>query len=40
MQNYGKPTESRIREYAEELAQYLNARYLQEYESGYKQEGR
>ena len=35
-QYYGSPTESRIREFAEELAQYLNAGYLQEYEFGYK----
>lgn len=35
-QYYGSPSESRIREYAEELAQYLNAGYLKEYEFGYK----
>lgn len=35
-QYYGKPTEERIREYAEELAQYLNAGYIEEYEFGYK----
>ena len=39
-QYYGRPTETRIREYAEELAQYLNAGYLQEYEFGYKKDGR
>ena len=39
-QYYGNPTETRIREYAEELAQYLNAGYLQEYEFGYKKEGK
>ena len=39
-QYYGKPTEARIREYAEELAQYLNAGYLQEYEFGYKKDGK
>jgi hypothetical protein len=38
-QYYGKPAETRIREYAEELAQYLNAGYLQEYEFGYKKDG-
>lgn len=39
-QYYGNPTETRIREYAEELAQYLNAGYLQEYEFGYKRDGK
>jgi hypothetical protein len=39
-QYYGNPTESRIREFAEELAQYLNARYLQEYEFGFKKDGK
>jgi hypothetical protein len=39
-QYYGKPTETRIREYAEELTQFLNAGYLQEYEFGYKKEGK
>ena len=39
-QYYGKPSEARIREYAEELAQYLNAGYLQEYEFGYKKDGK
>jgi Bacterial HORMA domain family 1 len=38
-QYYGSPSEARIREYAEELAQYLNAGYLQEYEFGYKKNG-
>jgi Bacterial HORMA domain family 1 len=37
-QYYGKPTEAQIREYAEELAQYLNAGYLQEYEFGFKKD--
>jgi hypothetical protein len=36
---YGKPTEQKIREYAEELAQIINNRYLDEYEFGYKKEG-
>jgi len=39
-QYYGKPTETRIREYAEELAQYLNAGYVREYEFGYKKNGK
>jgi hypothetical protein len=38
-QYYGKPSEGRIREYAEELAQYLNAGYLKEYEFGFKKNG-
>lgn len=33
---YGKPSEQRIREYAEELAQYLNEGYVAEYEFGFK----
>jgi hypothetical protein len=33
---YGKPSEERIREYAEELAQYLNAGYVKEYEFGFE----
>jgi hypothetical protein len=39
-QYYGKPTEMRIREYAEELARYLNAGYLAEYEFGFKKDGK
>ncbi len=39
-QYYGKPTETSIRDYAEELAQYLNAGYLKEYEFGYKKDGK
>jgi hypothetical protein len=39
-QYYGKPLESQIRQYAEELAQYLNAGYLKEYEFGYKKDGK
>ncbi len=35
-QFYGNPPEARIREYAEELAQYLNMGYLQEYEFGFQ----
>jgi hypothetical protein len=35
-QYYGQPSEQRIREFAEELAQYLNAGYVKEYEFGYK----
>ncbi len=38
-QYYGNPTEQRIRQYAEELAQYLNNGYLAEYEFGYKKDG-
>lgn len=39
-QYYGKPSEQEIREYAEELAQYLNAGFLEEYEFGYKKDGK
>jgi hypothetical protein len=39
-QYYGRPSEELIREYAEELAQYLNAGYLKEYEFGYKKDGK
>lgn len=39
-QYYGQPSEASIREYAEELAQYLNAGYLEEYEFGYKKDGK
>src|SRR6266403_2726637 len=35
-QYYGKPPESQIREFAEELAQYLNEGYLREYEFGFE----
>src|SRR5579863_4445732 len=38
-QYYGEPSEESIREYAEELAQYLNEGYVQEYEFGYKKNG-
>lgn len=37
-QYYGRPSEREIREYAEELAQYLNAGYLKEYEFGFKKD--
>ena len=37
-QYYGRPSEQEIREYAEELAQYLNAGYLEEYEFGFRKE--
>jgi hypothetical protein len=37
---YGQPSEERIREYAEELAQFLNEGYLKEYEFGYKKNGK
>lgn len=39
-QYYGKPLEERIREYAEELAQYIKEGYLHEYEFGYKKDNR
>jgi hypothetical protein len=35
---YGKPSEEHIRAYAEELAQYLTAGYIKEYEFGYKKD--
>jgi hypothetical protein len=35
---YGKPSEAEIREYAEELAQYLNEGYIAEYEFGFKKD--
>jgi hypothetical protein len=38
-QYYGQPSEERIREFAEELAQYLNEGYLKVYEFGYKKSG-
>ena len=38
-QYYGSPSEETIRDYAEELAQYLNAGYIKEYEFGYKKDG-
>jgi len=37
---YGRPSEERIREYAEELAQYLNAGYVEEYEFGFTKDGK
>jgi Bacterial HORMA domain family 1 len=37
---YGKPSEQRIREYAEELARYLSAGYLEEYEFGFQKDGK
>jgi hypothetical protein len=37
-QYYGRPSEERIREYAEELAQYLNEGYLKEYEFGFQKD--
>ena len=39
-QYYDQPSEQSIREYAEELAQYLNAGYLEEYEFGFKKDGK
>lgn len=35
-QYYGQPSEARIREFAEELAQHLNEGYVSEYEFGYQ----
>lgn len=37
-QYYGNPSEQNIRDYAEELAQYINEGYLSEYEFGYKKD--
>jgi hypothetical protein len=39
-QYYGLPSESEIRKFAEELAQYLNEAYIEEYEFGYQKNGR
>lgn len=39
-QYYGRPTEQDIRNYAEELAQYINEGYLAEYEFGYQKADR
>ena len=36
---YGNPPEDWIRDYSEELAQYLNEGYLEEYEFGYARGG-
>jgi hypothetical protein len=33
---YGEPSEQRIRDYSEELAQMLNEGYVEQYEFGYK----
>jgi Bacterial HORMA domain family 1 len=38
-QYYGQPSEADIRNYSEELAQYLNKGYIEEYEFGFKREG-
>jgi hypothetical protein len=35
-QYYGEPSEARIRDFAEELAQYINEGYVKEYEFGYQ----
>jgi Bacterial HORMA domain family 1 len=37
---YGTPSESEIRDYAEELAQYLNEGFLKEYEFGFQRDGK
>jgi Bacterial HORMA domain family 1 len=39
-QYYGTPSEAQIREYAEELAQYLNAGYVEDYEFGFAKNGK
>jgi hypothetical protein len=39
-QYYGRPTEQEIRNYAEELAQYLNEGYIEQYEFGYKKDNK
>jgi hypothetical protein len=39
-QYYGKPAEADIRHYAEELAQYINEGYIEEYEFGYQKDGK
>jgi hypothetical protein len=37
---YDKPSEELIRQFAEEMAQYLNESYLKEYEFGFKKDGK
>jgi len=37
-QYYGEPGEQQVRNLAEELAQYLNERYIEEYEFGFKKD--
>lgn len=39
-QYYGRPMEQEIRNYAEELAQYLYEGYIEEYEFGYKKDNK
>src|SRR5579871_3535466 len=39
-QYYGDPSEARIRDFAEELAQYINEGYIREYEFGYQKNGK
>lgn len=39
-QYYGQPSEERIRQFAEELAQYLNEQYLFEYEFGFQNDSK
>ena len=39
-QYYGQPSEERIRQFAEELAQYLNEQYLLEYEFGFQNDSK
>ncbi len=37
---YGQPSEEWVRAYSEELAQLLNGGYVEEYEFGYKRDGK
>ena len=39
-QYYGNPSETDIRDFAEELAQYINEGYVKEYEFGYQKSGK
>src|SRR5207247_116361 len=39
-QYYGRPSEERIRRFAEELAQYLNKGYVGEYEFGFRKDNK
>jgi hypothetical protein len=39
-QYYGKPSEEKNREFAEELAQYLNEGYVKEYEFGFQKDNK
>ncbi|MDR3719869.1 MAG: hypothetical protein P4K98_13805 [Bryobacteraceae bacterium] len=39
-QYYGRPSEGNIRDYAEELSQYLNEGYVKEYEFGFTKDNK